>query len=141
VNLLTLAGHKLYAPKGIGALYIRKGTNLDKIIHGAKQEAGRRPGTENVPFIVGFGCACEIAFSKIHDFGKRIKTLRDLLYTNIVDGLGDRVKLNGHPHRRLPNTLNISIMGVVGEELLSQIPEIAALVDKKRGVFGFSANR
>lgn len=126
-NLLTVAGHKLYAPKGIGALYIKTETNLDKFIHGAGQEMGRRSGTENVPYIVGFGHACEIASDTRHNFSQKTKTLRDSLYNNILNGLGkERVKLNGHPEWRLPNTLNFSIKGVVGEELLSQIPQIAA---------------
>jgi cysteine desulfurase len=127
VDLLTLAGHKLYAPKGVGALYIRKGTNLDKFIHGAGQEQGRRAGTENIPYVVGLGRACEKAAGTVHSFGERVKALRDRLYSGILDGLGEgKVKLNGHPERRLPNTLNISIQGIVGEELLAQIPEIAA---------------
>jgi cysteine desulfurase len=127
VDLLTIAGHKLYAPKGIGALYIKKGTSLDKFVHGAGQEQGRRAGTENVPYIVGLGHACKIATGAVQDFGQRIKTLRDKLHKNVIDGLGeDKVKLNGHPEKRLPNTLNISIKSVIGEELLSQIPEIAA---------------
>jgi len=127
VDLLTLAGHKLYAPKGIGALYIRNGTSIDKFVHGAGQEQKRRAGTENVPYIVGLGQACKITAAGIRDFGQRIKTLRDGLHKNILDGLGaDKVKLNGHPEQRLPNTLNISIQGVIGEELLRQMPEIAA---------------
>ncbi len=127
LNLLTLAGHKLYAPKGIGALYARTGTYLDKLIHGAGQEMGRRPGTENVPYIVGLGRACEIASDTVHDFSQRANTLRNQFHSNLLEGLGEKfVKLNGHPTLRLPNTLNISIKGVVGEELLSQIPEIAA---------------
>ena len=127
VDLLAIAGHKLYAPKGIGALYIRKGTSIDNFIHGAGQEQRRRAGTENVPYIVGLGHACEKAVNSVQDFGQRVKTLRDRLHKNILDGLGvDNVKLNGHPTQRLPNTLNISIKGVVGEELLRQMPEIAA---------------
>jgi cysteine desulfurase len=127
VDMITIAGHKIYAPKGIGALYIRSGTVIDKFIHGAGQEMGVRPGTENVPYIVGLGHACQIANDTLHDFSHRVETLRDQLYNNILDGLGvERVRLNGHLKWRLPNTLNISISGVVGEELLSQIPEIAA---------------
>jgi len=127
VYLLTIAGHKLYAPKGIGVLYIRKGTNLTKFLHGAGQEMGRRAGTENVPYIIGLGRACEIASRTVSEFGQRIKALRDQLYSNIRDGIGpERVRLNGHPVHRLPNTLNISIPGIIGEELLEQIPEIAA---------------
>src|SRR3990170_2894142 len=77
VDLLTIAGHKLYAPKGIGALYIRKGTSIDNFIHGAGQEQRRRAGTENVPYIVGLGHACEKAVNSVQDFGQRVKTLRD----------------------------------------------------------------
>jgi len=127
VDLLTVAGHKLYAPKGIGALYIRNGTSIDRFVHGAGQEQKRRAGTENVPYIVGLGQACKIAAAGIRDFGQRVETLRDKLYKNILEGLGaNKVKLNGHPEQRLPNTLNISIQGVIGEELLRQMPEIAA---------------
>jgi cysteine desulfurase len=128
VGLLTIAGHKLYAPKGIGALYVRNGTKIDNYIHGAGQEQKRRAGTENVPYIVGLGKACEIGRrSSIQDFSQRIKTLRDRLYKNIVNGLGaENVKLNGHPEKRLPNTLNVSIKDIVGEELLQHMPEIAA---------------
>ncbi len=127
VNFLTIAGHKLYAPKGIGALYIRSGTNIDNLIHGAGQETGRRPGTENVPYIVGIGQACEIVSSTLDIFGQKVKTLRDQLFNNVLDELSETlVRLNGHPEQRLPNTLNLSINGVVGEELLKQTPEIAA---------------
>ena len=127
VDLLSIAGHKLYAPKGIGALYIRNGTILDKYIHGAGQEQGRRGGTENVAYVAGLGAACKIAAENLIRYGKDIKALRDRLHRNISDGLGeDHVKLNGHPKNRLPNTLNISISGVIGERLLARIPEIAA---------------
>jgi cysteine desulfurase len=127
VDLLSIAGHKLYAPKGIGALYIKTGTKLDKYIHGAGQEQGRRAGTENVPYIVGLGCACEIALNNLDSYAQDIKALRDRLHRNILDGLGaDRVKLNGHPEKRLPNTLNVSIRGTIGENLLARMPEIAA---------------
>lgn len=127
VDLLSIAGHKLYAPKGIGALYIKNGTKLDQFIHGAGQEQGRRAGTENVPYIVGLGSACEIASKNLNSYGRDIKALRDKMHRNIVEGLGrKRVKLNGHPEKRLPNTLNISIKGIVGENLLAKTPEIAA---------------
>ncbi len=126
VDLLSIAGHKLYAPKGIGALYIRGGTRLDKFIHGAGQEQGRRAGTENVPYIVGLGAACKIASEDLNSHSKDIKALRDRMYKNILDGLGERVKLNGHPEKRLPNTLNVSISGIIGENLLAKMPEIAA---------------
>jgi len=127
VDLLTIAGHKLYAPKGIGALYVRRGVKIDSFIHGAGQENGRRAGTENVPYIVGLGTACEIARNSLPSYQKEVKLLRDRLHAKIGAGLGrDVVRLNGHPERRLPNTLNLSILGIVGEELLRQLPEIAA---------------
>lgn len=126
VDLLTIAGHKLYAPKGIGALYIRNGTKLDKFMHGAGQEKGRRAGTENVPQIVGLGKACEIALINLLCHSQKVKALRDKLHRNLLDGLGERVHLNGHPEKRLPNTLNVSIKGIIGEELLARMPEIAA---------------
>lgn len=127
VGLLTIAGHKLYAPKGIGALYIRNGTKLDKFIHGAGQEQRRRAGTENVPYIAGLGRACEIAWGILLSYSQNVRTLRDRLHRNILDGLGEEnVKLNGHPEKRLPNTLNISLKGIIGENLLARTPEIAA---------------
>ncbi len=127
VDLLTMAGHKLYAPKGIGALYIREGIKIDSFIHGSRQEGGLRAGTENVPYTVGLGAACEIARESLAGYQKDIKVLRDRLYGIIESGLGkDNIRLNGHPERRLPNTLNISIKGIVGEELLGRIPELAA---------------
>lgn len=127
VDFLTVAGHKLYAPKGIGALFIRNGTKLDKYMHGAGQEMSRRAGTENVPYIVGLGMACQIASSNLSAYSQNIMMLRDRLHRNFLDGLGaKRVCLNGHPNKRLPNTLNVSINGIFGEELLKRIPEIAA---------------
>lgn len=127
VDLLTIAGHKVYAPKGVGALFVRNGIKIDSLIHGAGQERGKRAGTENVPYMVGLGAACEIAENSLASYQKEGKYLRDRLHASIEAGLGkDAVRLNGHPERRLPNTLNISLCGVVGEELLSRIPEIAA---------------
>lgn len=126
VDLLTIAGHKLYAPKGIGALFIRKGTNIDAFIHGAGQENSRRAGTENVPYMVGLGKACEIAREEFSEFERNAKALRDRMHERLVGGLGNRVHLNGHPENRLPNTLNISIHGISGEDLLCGLPEIAA---------------
>lgn len=126
-DLLTIAGHKLYAPKGIGALYIRRGSRIDPYIHGAGQESGRRAGTENVPYMVGLGTACRIAGESLPETGETLRYLRDRLQAGLEAGLGkDRVRLNGHPEKRLPNTLNISLRGVAGEELLRSIPEIAA---------------
>lgn len=127
VDLLTMAGHKLYAPKGIGALFIRNGATIDSLIHGAGQEKTRRAGTENVPYMVGLGVACELAQEELQEYQAKIRELRDRLHTLIVAGMGEeRVRLNGHPGKRLPNTLNLSIRGIIGEELLGKIPEIAA---------------
>jgi cysteine desulfurase len=127
VDLLAIAGHKLYAPKGVGALFIRGGSQIDPLIHGAGQERGRRAGTENVPYIVGLGVACELARHALPKYTTKVKHLRDRLHTKIIEGLGEsKVRLNGHPERRLPNTLDIGIQGIVGEELLSRIPEVAA---------------
>lgn len=127
VDLLTIAGHKLYAPKGVGALYIRNGIKLDRFIHGGGQEKGRRAGTENVPYVAGLGRACEIARKDLADSISRIKTLRDRLH----DGLSEKLQknsavLNGHLEKRLPNTLNLSFKGTVGDDLLKKLPEIAA---------------
>lgn len=124
-DLLTVAGHKLYAPKGIGVLYVRKGTAIDSFIHGAGQESGRRAGTENVPYIAGLGKACEIAGNELKEYEKKIRTLRDRLHTRLTARLGKRVHLNGHAAKRLPNTLNISIEGIAGDDLLCRLPEIA----------------
>jgi len=127
IALLTMAGHKLYAPKGVGALFIKGGSRLDSVLHGAGQEQGRRAGTENVPYIVGLGAACKIAGEALAHYQKEMRLLRDRLHAKIEAGLGrKRVRLNGHPEQRLPNTLNISVKGIVGEELLRQIPEVAA---------------
>jgi cysteine desulfurase len=126
-DLLTIAGHKIYAPKGVGALYIRKGTVIDNFVHGAGQEMRRRAGTENVPYIVGLGVACDIAKNALPAFCQGVKMLRDSLYKNLLEGIAcERIKLNGHPERRLPNTLNVSVLGTVGERLLNSIPELAA---------------
>jgi cysteine desulfurase len=126
VDLLTVAGHKLYAPKGVGALYVRRGVVLEPLIHGAGHEGGRRAGTENVPYAVALGTACEIARRGLPESTRRLQELRDRLWERLRAGLGERVMLNGHPRRRLPNTLNASFLGHVGAELLEKVPEIAA---------------
>jgi cysteine desulfurase len=126
VDLLTVAGHKLYAPKGVGALYVRRGVTLEPLIHGAGHEGGRRAGTENVPYLVGLGTACEIARRGLPQVTARLKSLRDRLWDRLHAGLGDKVVLNGHPERRLPNTLNASFLRHVGSELLERVPEVAA---------------
>ena len=124
VDLLSIAGHKVYAPKGIGALYIRKGTPIEPLIHGAGHELGRRAGTENVLLIVGLGKACEVAKRYVDD--DRIYTMRDRFWKLLQDNFGEKVVLNGHPLHRLPNTLNVSFVGKAGGEILSRLDGVAA---------------
>jgi len=124
IDLLSIAGHKVYAPKGIGALYIRKGTPIEPLIHGAGHESGRRAGTENVLLIVGLGKACEVAKRYVGD--DRIFNMRDRFWKLLQDNFGEAVILNGHPHHRLPNTLNVSFIGKAGGEILSQLDGVAA---------------
>ena len=126
VDLLTVVGHKLYAPKGIGALYVRKGIILEPVIHGAGQESGRRAGTENVPYVVGLGKAAELAQQSLPQSAGHLPQLRDRLWQGLQAKCGDSVILNGHPTNRLPGTLNVSFLGCIGSEFLSRIPEIAA---------------
>ncbi len=127
VDLLTVAGHKLYAPKGVGALYIRRGTRLEPLIYGAGHEGGRRAGTENVAGIVGLGKACELAAKNLAVDAKRIKALRDRLHQRLLTSVGsEKLVLNGHPEKRLPNTLNVSFLGVEGGALLDRTPDLAA---------------
>jgi len=124
VDLLSVAGHKLYAPKGIGALYIRKGTPIEPLIHGAGHESGRRAGTENVLLIVGLGKACDVAKRYVGD--DRICSMRDCFWKLLQDNFGEKVVLNGHPVHRLPNTLNVSFVGKAGGEILSRMDGVAA---------------
>jgi cysteine desulfurase len=125
VDLLTVAGHKLYAPKGIGALFIRSGIKINAYLHGAGQEGGRRAGTENVPYIAALGKAAELAAQRLAADGARILSLREHFHNKLRDRV-DGMELNGHPTERLPNTLNVSFSGVAGADLLAQTPEIAA---------------
>ena len=126
VDFLTIAGHKLDAPKGVGALYVRAGVGIPNLIHGAGQERGRRAGTENVPYIVAFGKAAELAEISFPDASEHLQTLRERLYSRLKDRLGDSLVLNGHPTQRLPNTLNVSFLGSIGSELLEDAPAVAA---------------
>jgi len=127
VDLLSIAGHKLYAPKGVGALYVRSGIELSLQLHGAEQESGRRPGTENVLEIVGLGKACEIAQRDLEKNQAHFQSVRDQLYQALTAELGpDLVRLNGHPEQRLPNTLSVSFRGVEANTLLSEIGEKVA---------------
>jgi cysteine desulfurase len=120
VDLLSVAGHKVYAPKGVGALYIRKGARLAGFVHGAGQEFGRRAGTENVLEIVGLGTACKIAGRDLELNTNHMKVLRDRLYKGIQEKC-DRVRLNGHPEKRLPNTLSLSFYNLEANRILEDI--------------------
>src|SRR5439155_8781418 len=111
VDLLSLTGHKLYATKGIGAIDVRRGVKLDPLINGAGHEVGRRAGTENVPYIVALGKACELAGRNLAEASARLRALRDRLWGRLHAALGDRIVLNGHPEKRLPNTLNVNFVG------------------------------
>ncbi len=126
VDMLTVAGHKVYAPKGIGALYARTELTLEPTIYGGGQEQGRRAGTENTAYIVGLGAACELALEQLEVSQSHMRLLRDLLQHFLEQHLPNLVHLNGHVTERLPNTLNVSIDGVVGEEVLTATPEIAS---------------
>ncbi len=125
VDLLSIAGHKLYAPKGIGALYVRSGVRLEKLIHGANHEMGWRAGTENVIEIVGLGEACELINRNLPKYHQHMRTMRDRLES----GLGERisaVKINGHPEKRLPNTTSASFKGTEADSVLSRLGYVAA---------------
>ncbi|MCP4452607.1 MAG: cysteine desulfurase [Planctomycetes bacterium] len=124
VDLLTVAGHKVYGPKGVGVLYVRRGVALEPFMHGAGHETGRRAGTENVLGNVGLGAACEVAQSWIGM--PEVCRLRDLFWRRLQETYGDRVRLNGHPTCHLPNTLNVSWIGRQGADLLGQLQGVAA---------------
>ena len=124
VDLLSVAGHKLYAPKGVGALYVRKGTKIDSFMHGAGHESGRRAGTENVPYIAGLGKAAELAAELT--FSSEIRRLRERLREGLHAAFEEKVRFNGDPDDCLPNTLNASFPGRNGQDLLTLFPEIAA---------------
>ncbi|MEK7396817.1 MAG: cysteine desulfurase family protein [Candidatus Poribacteria bacterium] len=126
VDLLSIAGHKLYAPKGIGALYIRQGLQLAKFMHGAGHEQGRRAGTENVLEIVGLGKACEIAKRDLEANILHTRKMRDILHKGLMEKL-ENTKLNGHPEKRLPNTLSLSFLGLDANVLLSDIKDYVAV--------------
>jgi cysteine desulfurase len=124
VDLLSIVGHKLYAPKGVGALYVRRGTALEPLIHGAGHERGVRAGTESVLMAAALGeaCACSMDLAPV----ARIRELRDHFWQALKGLYGDRVVLNGHAEHRLPNTLNVSFVGQVGSALLAQLDGVAA---------------
>ncbi|MFF8191343.1 cysteine desulfurase family protein [Streptomyces bobili] len=128
VDLLTVVGHKMYAPKGVAALYVRQGVALEPLVYGGGQEGGLRAGTENVALVVALGTAAELAAGELADGtpGGRITTLRDCLHRRLADALPGRVHLNGPETGRLPNTLNVSLDGTLGHELLAAAPGLAA---------------
>jgi len=117
VDLLAISAHKFYGPKGVGALYARKGTRLVSLMHGGEQEKRRRAGTEDVPAIVGLGKAVELAGKEMGKEAERLAYLRDKLIKGLVEKI-DHIRLNGHPTRRLPNNVNVSVDFVEGESLL-----------------------
>lgn len=117
IDLLSMSAHKLYGPKGVGALYIRQGVKIHQHIHGGAQERNRRAGTENIPGIVGFGKAIELAYESIGEHNKRLTKLRDKLIKDIKENI-DHVRLNGHPEKRLPGNVNFSFEFIEGESLL-----------------------
>ncbi|MFB7112004.1 cysteine desulfurase family protein [Streptomyces sp. NPDC056291] len=126
-DLLTVVGHKMYAPKGAAALFVRDGVRLEPVVHGGGQERGLRAGTENVALAVALGAAAQLAADDLADGAhERIRDLRDELHHRLVDALPGRVRLNGPAEQRLPNTLNVSIDGVPGHRVLDGAPRIAA---------------
>lgn len=124
VDLLAIAGHKVYAPKGVGALFVRRGVRLEPLVHGAGHEAGRRAGTESALLAVALGTACERA----RDLAPmdRVRALRDHFWQELQKNFGNRIALNGHPTHRLPNTLNVSFVGCIGAEVLARLDGVAA---------------
>jgi cysteine desulfurase len=125
VDLLTVVGHKFYAPKGIGALIVRRGVALEPLIHGAGHEGGRRAGTENVPYVVGLGRAAALARERVPIYQERVRALRDRLHSRILERIPSTV-LNGHPVERLPNTLNLSFPGLNAADLLAAVRDRVA---------------
>ncbi|RJR39840.1 MAG: cysteine desulfurase NifS [Desulfobacteraceae bacterium] len=123
ISMLSLSGHKLHAPKGIGVLYIRKGTRFSPLIIGGHQEKGRRGGTENTASIIGLGAACDLALRRMEEENTRVKTMRDRLETELLARI-PKSKINGAPTNRLPNTTNISFESVEGEAILLMMDEL-----------------
>jgi len=123
IGMLSLSGHKLHAPKGIGVLYVRKGTRFSPLIIGGHQEKGRRGGTENTASIIGLGVACDLALQRMEEENTRVKAMRDRLETELLARI-PRSKINGAPMNRLPNTTNISFESVEGEAILLMMDEL-----------------
>ncbi|AIS32171.1 cysteine desulfurase NifS [Methanobacterium formicicum] len=120
VDMLSISAHKLYGPKGIGALYIRKGVRIDPLLHGGGHERGMRPGTENIPGIVGLGKACQIAEDNLEKNMEYVSSLRDRLIKGVL-GKIEQSYLNGHPTKRLPNNANFRFSSIEGESLVLQL--------------------
>ncbi len=139
VDLLSIAGHKLYAPHGVGALFVRTGTPIEPLLIGAGHERGLRPGTENVASIVGLGQACEVARRSLVEEGERLSRLRDHLWSLLSEAVPGMV-LNGYPAQRLPNTLNVRFPGVSGNALLAACPALAASTGSACHASGDSAS-
>ena len=125
IDLLSIAGHKIYAPKGIGALYVRRGVQIDELMLGAGQESGRRPGTENVIFSVALGEACTMVNKDLRDYSNHMKAMRDWLETRILSAIPG-AQINGHPDQRLPNTSSFSFKGLKANEILDSLETVAA---------------
>jgi cysteine desulfurase len=126
VDLLTIAGHKVYAPKGIGALYVRRGTPIGPFLHGAGHERGLRPGTENTPYIVGLGCAAQLAQQRLDESGERLGRLRDRLLDHLRSAIGESLRVNGESSPRLPNTLSVVFPRVAAADMLQRAVELCA---------------
>ncbi len=124
VDLLSVAGHKLYAPKGIGALYVRRGVRLEPVLHGAGHESGLRPGTENVASIVGLGQASMLAFRSLEESARRLEMLRDRLLEQLSEAIGEKLTVNGRKAPRLPNTLSVNFPDVAARDMLARLPEM-----------------
>ncbi|MFT7643407.1 MAG: cysteine desulfurase, partial [Pirellulaceae bacterium] len=126
VDMLTIAGHKIYAPKGVGVLFVRRGIHLEPVIHGAGHECGLRAGTENVPYIVAMGRAALLAARGLDDAADRLARLRDRLYARLRSAIGPNLTINGSLAERLPNTLSVNFPNIYGYDLLARTPELMA---------------
>ena len=126
VDLLSIAGHKLYAPKGVGALYIRSGVELEKLVHGDGHEQGRRAGTENTPYWAGLGKAAELITNSIDQRLAHLSQMRDILLRRLNELIDSPLTVNGADVNRLPNTLSVNFPNVIGSELLAASPGVCA---------------
>lgn len=126
IDMLSIAGHKVYAPKGVGALFVRRGVALEPVLHGAGHEGGVRAGTENVPYIVALGRALTLATRGLDENAERMSQLRDRLWQRLHESIGNRLTINGRDAPRLPNTLSVNFPNAVGAQLLARVPELCA---------------